>query len=134
MNPKSRAGDLYGLLFFMKELKISVFKDLYKSKEVPYIIPLEKAVERIRQGKSKDIVERVRSCNSEELKRSLKNSLPSILFAGEFTERNGNSLVKHSGMSIVDFDKYPDDATMFEHLKLLKKNPHFVLLFISPSG
>lgn len=35
---------------------------------------------------------------------------------------------------ILDFDKYPNQQTMLEHLEMLKQNPHFVLLFISPSG
>ena len=35
---------------------------------------------------------------------------------------------------VLDFDKYPNEQTMLEHLETLKQNPHFVLLFISPSG
>lgn len=35
---------------------------------------------------------------------------------------------------VLDFDKYPNQQTMLEHLETLKQNPHFVLLFISPSG
>jgi hypothetical protein len=115
-------------------MRISVFKDLYKSKEVPYIVDLEKVIQRIKVGKSKDVIDRIRKAETKELKSSLKNTLPSILFAGEFTQRNSNSLVQHSGLMVVDFDNYPDDKDMFEHLELLKQNPHFVLLFLSPGG
>jgi len=113
---------------------VSVFKDLFKSKDIPYIVPIEKIVGRIKKGTSKDIIDKIRSCDSKELKTQLKNSLPSILFAGEFSERNSNGLITHSGLMVVDFDKYENEQVMFEHLETLKQNPHFYLLFISPSG
>ena len=108
---------------------VSVFKDLYKSKDVPFHVPIEKIIKRIQQGTSKELVDSIRSGSKEN-----KNKLPCILFSGIFNERNSNSLKEHSGLMVLDFDKYPDDKTMFEHLELLKQNPHFVLLFISPSG
>lgn len=110
-------------------MKISVFKELLRAKDVPYIVDLEKVLQRIKVGKSKDIVEQIR--NGE---KKLKNKLPCILFAGEFSERNGNGLITHSGLMVVDFDKYPNMETMMEHLEVLKENPHFITLFISPSG
>jgi hypothetical protein len=108
---------------------VSVFKDLYKSKDVPFHVPIEKIIKRIQQGTSKELIESIRNGSKEN-----KNKLPCILFSGIFTERNSNSLKEHSGLMVLDFDKYPNDKTMFEHLELLKQNPHFVLLFISPSG
>lgn len=108
---------------------VSVFKDLYKSKDVPFHVPLDKIVKRIQKGTSKELVEQIRNGNDK-----LKNNLPCIIFAGTFTERNSNSLQKHSGLMVVDFDKYPSVDVMHEQLELLKSNPHFLLLFISPSG
>jgi len=108
---------------------VSVFKDLYKSKDVPFHVPLDKIVKRIQKGTSKELVEQIRNGNDK-----LKNNLPCIIFAGTFTERNSNSLQKHSGLMVVDFDKYPSAEVMYEQLELLKSNPHFLLLFISPSG
>jgi len=115
-------------------MKISVFKDLFKSKEVPYIVDLEKIIQRIKVGKSKDVIDKIRSSKNKELKTALKNTLPSILFAGEFSQRNSNSLVNHSGLMVVDFDGYPSKEDMAANLELLKQNNHFILLFISPSG
>ena len=117
----------------MKNVKISVFKDLFKSQDVPYIIPLEKELQRIKQGKSKEIIEKIRAGSAETAKK-LKMKLPSILFSGEFIERNSNGLIQHSGLMVVDFDKYPDQKTMKKHFSKLKKNEHFITLFISPSG
>lgn len=115
-------------------VKISVFKDLFKSKEVPYILDLQKIIDRIKLGKSENIITKIRETQSKELQKSLKESLPSILFAGEFSQRNSNGLTNHSGLMVVDFDKYETAEKMQEHLELLKQNKHFVLLFISPSG
>lgn len=108
---------------------VSVFKDLYKSKDVPFHVPIEKIIKRIQQGTSKELVESIRAGAKEN-----KNKLPCILFSGIFTERNSNSHKDHSGLMVLDFDKYPNEQTMFDHLELLKENKHFVLLFISPSG
>jgi len=118
----------------MNQTKISVFKELLLSKDVPYIVPIEKVFERIRVGKSKDLIQKIRTSTNTEEKRLLKNQLPCIIFGGEFRERNKNGLVNHSGLMVVDFDKYPNDAAMFDHLHELKKNHHFVSLFVSPSG
>jgi len=117
----------------MKDINISVFKELLKSKDVPYIVPIWKCFERIRQGKSKDLIEKIRSAESKEIADKLKQKLPCILFGGEFKERNKDGLVNHSGLMVVDFDKYPNREAMFDHLHELKKNKHFVSLFISPS-
>ena len=108
---------------------VSVFKDLYKSTDVPFHVPIEKIVNRIKKGTSKDIVELVRNGAKEN-----KTKLPCILFGGIFNERNSNSLQQHSGLMVVDFDKYPDVETMLSQFEILKQNKHFCLLFISPSG
>jgi len=118
----------------MNELKVSVFKDLFKSKDVPYIVPLEKVLERIRVGKSKEIIKLIRNQNSKKEADLIKQKLPCILFAGEFSERSKNGLINHSGLMIVDFDKYPNDEVMYSQFNELKNNKHFVSLFISPSG
>lgn len=113
----------------MKDTKISVFKDLFKSTDVPFNVTLEKVANRIKHGTSKELIHKIRQGNKE-----LKKKLPSILFAGVFQERNRKGLQEHSGLMVVDFDKYPDAETMKSHLSLLKLNEHFVLLFISPGG
>ncbi len=118
----------------MKNIKVSIFKDLYKSKDVPYIVNLSKIVDRIKNGSSKDSINNIRNAKSKDDKDKFKRGLPSILFAGEFIERNSNGLKNHSGLMVVDFDKYPDNETLLSHLMELKSIKHFVLLFISPSG
>jgi hypothetical protein len=116
------------------EYKISVFKDLLKSKDVPYIVDLEKIIQRIKVGKSIAIIDKVRNAPNKKEADKIKAQLPCILFAGEFSERSGNGLVNHSGLMCVDFDKYENEQVMFEHRAILERNPHFLLLFTSPSG
>lgn len=118
----------------MKETQISVFKNLLKSKDVPYIIPLWKSLERIKIGKSKELVQEVRDAKTKEEADSIKKNLPCILFGGEFKERNKKGLVNHSGLMVIDFDKYESNDKMYDHLHELKKNPFIITLFISPSG
>lgn len=115
-------------------MEITIFKDLFESKDVPYYVSLEKVINRIKKGDSIELINKIRSSKNKIEVDTLKKSLPCILFNGTFSERNSNSLIKHSGLMIVDFDKYPSDEEMFNHLELLKQNKHFVLLFISPSG
>ena len=120
----------------MRETKISIFKSLYKT-DVPYIVSLEKALDRIRLGKSKERVLGIRKAEKEgnkELKQELKKQLPAVIVSGEFSERNKKGLINHSGLMILDFDKYPDQKTLDNHFKELKKIKNFVSLFISPSG
>jgi len=116
------------------EYKISVFKDLFESKDVPYIVDLEKIIQRIKLGKSIEIIKKVRVAPNKKEADRIKSKLPCILFAGEFAERLGSGLINHSGLMCVDFDKYPNDEVMLEHRAILERNPHFILLFTSPSG
>lgn len=101
---------------------------------MPFIVSLDKIIERIRVGKSQETINVLRKEQNKEKRNTLKANLPSILFAGEFTQRNSNSLKKHSGLMVVDFDGYPSDEELQNHLAILKQNKHFVTLFISPSG
>ena len=118
----------------MKNTKISIFKNLLKSKDVPYIMPLLKSLERIRVGKSKELVLKIREAELKDDADFLKKNLPCILFAGEFKERNKKGLICHSGLMVIDFDKYETTEIMQNHFEELKMNKHIISLFISPSG
>ena len=113
---------------------VTVFKELFESKDVPFHVPIDKIIKRIKQGTSIEIINKVRLCKTKKEADYIKRSLPCIIFGGVFNERNSDGLVKHSGLMVVDFDKYPSHEEMFKDLEILKKNKHFLLLFISPSG
>lgn len=119
----------------MKDAKISIFRYLHESKDVPYIVTLEKALSRIKNGtKSLDLIGRIRAEQDKEKRDGLKKNLPCYVFAGEFKERNSNGLISHSGICIVDYDKFPNDEEMNKVFKMLKSNQHIISAFLSPSG
>ena len=95
----------------MNQTQVSIFKDLFVTKEVPYIVKLETVFDRIKTGKSRVVVEQIRAATNKEEANNLKKKLPCVLFSGEFSERSKNGLMKHSGLMIVDFDNYPDYIT-----------------------
>jgi len=119
----------------MKDIKISIFRYLYEAKDVPYIVTIEKALDRIKNGaKSKNIIEQIRSgINTEEIQK-LKLSLPCYVFSGEFKERNQNGLINHSGFCILDFDKIPTQQDMEKCKQSLCVIPSVLAVFVSPSG
>mgnify|MGYP003650475953 CR=1 FL=1 len=59
-------------------MNVSVFKDLFKSQDVPFIVPIEKIIKRIQQGTSKDLINKIRTADTKELRNALKTELPFI--------------------------------------------------------
>lgn len=106
-------------------MQITIFKELFKT-DVPYHVPIEKIIDRIKSGTSKELIERVRKGDKDA-----KIKLPCILFSGTFSQRNKKSLIEHSGLMVLDFDKV-ENPTTFKN-ELIETNL-FMMLFISPSG
>lgn len=115
-------------------MNISVFKSLYKSDDVPFEVDVLKVLARIKNGTSKDKIIKIRKMNDCEEKKNLKNSLLSILFNGTFSARNDNSLIEHSGLCILDFDKYESIEKQNEEREKLMKCEFVFSVFESPSG
>lgn len=115
-------------------MNVSVFRELLKAQDVPYNVPIEKIVNRIKVGKSIKLIDKIRNEKDNKKKAELKKELPCIIFGGTFSERNSNSLIEHSGLMVLDFDKYPNADIMANQFEELKNNIHIALLFISPSG
>lgn len=112
---------------------ITIFKTLYGSKDVPYHVTMEKVIDRIKNGSSAATIQAISDAEDKETKQKLKLTLPCILFAGNFSERNSNSLIKHSGLCVLDFDGIPlDEIESFK--EVLKQNEHITLIFKSPRG
>jgi len=118
----------------IKEAKITIFKDLYKSTDIPFVRPLHKIVERIKGTKNAALIERIRKAEDKEEYSRLKNTLPAILFQGVFSQRNDDSCVEPSGLMITDYDKFPDKKELKKTLHSIVTNPTTVVAFISPGG
>jgi len=96
----------------------------YWATDKPFYITIEQALERIKNGASKDLIELIRNGDQD-----LKKYLPCILFSGKFSERKIAGLLEYSNFICLDFDKV--DATWKEYLKKIN---FIYAAWISPSG
>mgnify|MGYP003651990892 FL=1 len=96
--------------------KVTIFPNVKKTMDAHYIT-IEQALKRIKTGKSKEAVEKIRILFSkgEEYSKS-KQLLPSVVFAGLAdrvekdshggdTLRNDGCVSKHSSFFVLDFDE-----------------------------
>jgi len=112
---------------------VTIFKNLH-STNTPFLKDIDFILDRIKSGKSKDIVLNVRKQKNKELADEIKVTLPAICFSGEFTKRSDNSIVQHSGLICLDFDKYETKETLQKDKELISKDKYTFSCFISPSG
>tara|TARA_R100000734_G_scaffold19103_1_gene18121 strand:+ start:2140 stop:3924 length:1785 start_codon:yes stop_codon:yes gene_type:complete len=105
-------------------MKVSIASNLFDTKI--HEIGVDKALQRIKNGSSKETVDLIRSGD-----KALKQKLPIVLFSGMFSERKDNSLQRHSGFIVMDFDNLNDvqDAKM-----KLATDEHSYATWVSPSG
>ena len=68
----------------------SAFKNIYD--KIPYYLSVDKALDRIKNGNSRQMVFEIRNTIDKERQDKLKRNLPSICFSGEFKERDANEV------------------------------------------
>lgn len=107
---------------------VTIYSNIF-SKE-PYYISVDKVLERIKQGKSKDKCIEIRKQLDKERANKLKCNLPSVCFSGKFTERKDEGLQEHSGLICLDFD----NVDVKEYKETLKTNDVIYACWVSPSG
>ena len=105
-------------------MKVTIFKDVYKKSE-PHYVDIDVALSRIEKGKSKPIIDNVRSGDKES-----KKKLPVVCFSGEFTDRSDEGLFEHSGLIVLDFDHVDVDSSK----KMLGTDQYVYSCWVSPSG
>lgn len=111
---------------------VSVFKSV-KDVNNPFQKNIFYVLDRIKNGNSKVLVEQLRQMNDEDYQAN-KIKLPGVCFNGKFRTRSVNGLIEHSGLIILDFDKFKnfEEATIF---KDSITSDNFVFSsWISPSG
>lgn len=106
---------------------ITIFPSLFKLHS-PTLISVEDVIDRIRNGTQyiRPIIEELRATTDPVQIKRLKESLPVYLWSGEFTQRNGHSCTKHSGLICLDFDDEVKENVI--------NNPYVYLAFNSPTG
>jgi hypothetical protein len=109
---------------------ITIFKNIF-SKE-PHFITVEKALERIKLGASKQLVMDIRLALDKEKANKLKLNLPSICFSGKFgIDRKDDQLIEHSGFIVLDFD---DISELRDKQTEIISNKFVYSCWVSPSG
>ena len=112
---------------------ITIFKNI-KDTDTPFHRDVEFVLDRIRDGKSKELVTSIRKEKNKSERNELKKKLPSVCFSGKFSKRADNSLLEHSGLICLDFDGYPKQKDMIQDKEKMMKDKYTFSVFISPSG
>jgi len=113
--------------------RITAFKSLYEPEGTPIDLTLDDIYTRIKKGNPIliDKINTIRTTKDSKVKADTKNSLLCIMFNGIFTERGAKGFKEHSGMAVLDFDKYPTPEIMEEERQRLIKNKHILIVSIS---
>lgn len=80
----------------------TIFKNIFDKE--PNYISVDKALQRIASGRSKDRIEEIRKQLSKDRADKLKMNLPCVCFSGRFKERLDEKIISHSGFIVLDFD------------------------------
>lgn len=112
---------------------VTIFKDIL-STSTGFHRPVSTIFERIKKGKSKNIVLQIRNETDDYKRNEIKRKLPAICFSGTFNRRADNAMIQHSGLICLDFDKFPDEETLIKEKERLQKDAYTYALFLSPSG
>lgn len=109
---------------------VTIFKNIF-SKE-PFYVSVDDALERIKSGKSRKIVEEIRATLDKEKANKLKLNLPSVCFSGKFgKDRTDEQLIEHSGYIVLDFDNVGE---LRDKQTDIISQPFVYACWVSPSG
>ena len=112
---------------------ITIFQDI-KQTSTPFFKTVNVVLDRIKSGKSKDLIVQIRKEKDKTTRNLLKQQLPAICFSGTFNKRQDSALLEHSGFICLDFDGYTTVKDMKEEKDALSKDKYVYSVFISPSG
>ncbi len=117
----------------MEQNQVTIFRNI-KDTSTPFFRDLDSILDRIKEGKSKELIKQIRSEKNKEVRQELKKNLPAICFSGTFNKRNDESLIEHSGFICLDFDGYKTKKDMMSEKERLSKDRYVYSVFVSPSG
>ena len=112
--------------------KITIFKTIDSDSQAMYF-EIDEVLDRIKRGLNRQLIQKIRSEQNKKKRDSLKKNLLWICFSGEFSKRNNESMIKHSGFMCIDFDGIPaNEMKMWRNR--LQFDTRTYSLFTSPSG
>ena len=109
--------------------KVSIYKDFNDLQG--HQISVLGALERIRAGKSKTLVEKAREAKTKKEADELKKKLPAVCFSGTFSKRKDSELIEHSGYIVLDFDNVTNITQKRNELCAIS---YITAVWLSPSG
>lgn len=112
---------------------ITLFKSINTTNS-PFHVTLESVLQTIKDGKQKDLIEKIRTIKDKTDRNVLKKKLHCILFSGEFTKRSIKGLQAHSGLMCLDFDGFDNKEDMAAFKEFAVEDVYTNALFESPSG
>lgn len=108
----------------------------YMTAKVSRFIPLLEALESIKQGKYKSLIEQAREAYGSDQKKYkvFKDNLPLFIFGGTFKGTHAiQNLITYNNLLILDIDKL--DVEKLKSLREVLSSDKFIFShFISPSG
>lgn len=113
--------------------EVTVFEDILDT-TTPWYYDVNEVFDRIREGRSKDLVEAIRKEKDKDQKKELKKKLPGICFSGKFSKRADSAILKHSGLICLDFDGFKTKTRMKEVREQMIEDSYVMSVFVSPSG
>ena len=113
--------------------EVTIFQNI-KTTDTPFFKDVKYILNRIKEGKSKDLVKKIRVEKDKSERNELKKNLPAICFSGKFKKRADTSLQEHSGLICLDFDGYKKKKDLLEDKENFQKNKFVFSVFVSPSG
>ena len=114
-------------------MQVTIFQSI-KDTSTPFYRDVDVILERIKSGKSKEVINAIRKEKNKEERNKLKQKLPAICFSGTFNKRNDYSLIDHSGLICLDFDGYPSRKDMMSARNEIIADKYVYSCFVSPSG
>ena len=113
--------------------KVTIFSTIH-SVSTPHYVTIEKIIDRIRDGASKDTVLAIRKEKEKSDRNELKKKLPAVCFSGVFPKRKDNAIMEHSGIICLDFDGFPTVARRKAIRESMEADNFVMSVFTSPSG
>lgn len=108
----------------------TIYKNIYDTTN-PHYLSIDKILDRIEKGKSKDKVDAIRATLDKDKRDKLKRDLPCVVFSGKYGNRTDNNCLQNSGFIVLDFDKL-DSLRDFQ--TEIISSPYCYACWVSPSG
>ena len=98
-----------------------------------FIKDVKFCLERIKEGKSKETIEWLRTLDQASYDKN-KSKLAGVCFNGVFEYRSLAGIKEHSGLIILDFDKFESNSDAVDFKNSIADDDYIFSCWISPSG